>query len=251
MKLLQKLLWASIPLATLAACGGSDTEDRLDVADPKVRFVHAAATAPAVSLFRADVAQADATKVSYRFASNYFDVSTSAADWIVKTATGSVTVGSVPIDAARGNKYTVVALDTAPAATGIFLIADPYNKPLGSNSTRLRLMNGAYNAGSLDVYVNAPGTDIAPAGVTPLIAATAINRAGPASGSDSVDVPGGTYQLTLTAAGTKTPLFRGQLSFANNQDLLVLALPATSAPGAVKALVKLEGTPGTTELTPL
>ena len=74
MKLLQKLLMACVPLAALTACGGGDTADRFDVADPAVRFVHAAPTAPAVTLYRASAAQPDATNVSYRFASNYFDV---------------------------------------------------------------------------------------------------------------------------------------------------------------------------------
>ena len=45
MKLVSKLILACIPLAALTACGGGDTEDRLDVADPVVRFVHAAPAA--------------------------------------------------------------------------------------------------------------------------------------------------------------------------------------------------------------
>ena len=251
MKSLHKFLLACLSLGALAACGGGDTEDRLDIADPKVRFVQVSAVAPNVTLYRAGTAQSDATNVAYRFASNYFDVGTGVADWSVKTAAGSTTLGSVSIDPQRGTRYTIVTFPASSSASSVSLIADPYNKPLGSSSTRVRVMNGAYNAGSVDVYINAAGADIAAAGVNPNIAATAINRAGPASGSDSVDVPGGTYQLTLTAAGIKTALFRGQLSLANNQDVLVLALPATAAPRSVKALVKLEGTPGTTELTPL
>jgi hypothetical protein len=248
MKLLHKLLLACLPLAALAACGGGDTEDRLDVADPVVRFVHAAPIAPNVTLYRATVAQSDATNVAYQFASNYFDVDVGVADWSVKTAVGGLDVGSVSIDPQRGTKYTIVAYASSAVANAVALISDPYNKPLTSDSTHLRLMNASYNTASVDVYMNLPGTDISAAGVNPLIAATAFGAAGPVSGSDATDIPGGTYQLTITSAGTKTVLFKGQLSFANNQDILLLSVPDAATPGAVKALVKVEGTPGATEV---
>ena len=254
MKLLQKLLMVCVPLAALTACGGGDTADRFDVADPAVRFVHAAPTAPtaptapAVTLYRASAAQPDATNVSYRFASNYFDVNLGVADWSVKSASGSTQIGSVSIDPQCGTKYTIVTLDTSAATSGVYLITDPYNKPLTSDSAHLRLMNAAYNAGSVDIYMNTPGTNIA--GVNPLIPATAIRSSGPEPGQDSVDIPGGTYQLTVMPAGTKTILFRGQVSFASNQDLLLLAVPMTVAPGSIRMLLKTEGAAGTTEVAP-
>lgn len=248
MKLHHTLLLACVPLAALTACGGGDTEDRLDVADPVVRFVDTSANSPAVTLYRASTAQPDATNVGFGFASNYFDINMGADTWSVKTASGAAQVGSVSIDPQRGTRYTIVAFDASAVTTGTYLITDPYNKSLTSDSTRLRLMNGAYNAGSVDVYMNTPGTNIA--GVNPLIAATATASSGPAPGQDSVDIPGGTYQLTITSAGTKTILFRGQVSFASNQDLLLLTVPMTVAPGSIRVLLKTEGTPGTTEVTP-
>lgn len=246
MKLVHKLLFACLPFAALAACGGGDTADRLDVADPVVRFVHAAPIAPNVTLYRASVAQPDATNVAYQFASNYFDVDMGVADWSVKTAAGGIDVGTVSIDPQRGTKYTVVAYTTSATGNAVALISDPYNKPLTSDSTHLRLMNASLNAASVDVYMNTPGTDIGATGVNPLIAATAFGTAGPASGSDATDIPGGTYQLTITSAGTKTVLFRGQLSFASNQDILLLTVPDPTAPALVKALAKVEGTLGAT-----
>src|SRR6218665_1025415 len=83
-----KALLVLAPLAFLAACGGGDDslDDRLDIADPKVRLVHAATLSPAVTLYRNDVAQADATNISYTGASKYFDVSTGSAAWRVGTA---------------------------------------------------------------------------------------------------------------------------------------------------------------------
>ena len=246
MKFIHKLVLACLPFGAITACGGGDTEDRLDVADPVVRFVHAAPFAPKVTLYRAATAQADATNVSYEFASNYFDVDLGVADWSVKAAASGVSLGTVSIDPQRGTKYTIVALATSATTNGTYLISDPYNKALTSDSTKLRVMNASYNAASVDIYMNTPGTDIAT--VTPLIAATAFDTAGPASGADSVDIPGGTYQVTITSAGTKMVLFKGQFSFANNKDVLVLTVPAPTTASGVGALVKIEGTAGATPI---
>ena len=245
MKIARKLGLACIPVLGLAACGGSDLADRLDVADPVVRFVHASAVAPNLTLYRAAVAQSDATNVSYKFASNYFDVDLGNNDWLVKTATGGITIGTVPIDPVRGNRYTIVALPASSVDSSTYLIVDPYNKPLGSSSSHLRVMNASFNAANIDLYMTGIGADITPPSAMPLIAATAYKTSGPASGSDSVDIPGGTYQVTITAAGTKTPiLFKGQVSFSSNSDVLLLTVPDTLAPGSIKALLKVEGTPG-------
>ena len=247
MKTLYKLLLAAtVPVLGLAACGGSDTEDRLDVADPVVRFVHASPIAPQLTLYRGTVAQPDASNVSYKFASNYFDVDMSAADWSVKTSTGSITLGTVTIDPSRGTRYTIVALPSSSTDNSTYLIVDPYNKPLGSSSAHLRLMNASFNAANVDLYMNNVGADIST--LTPIIAGTAYKTSGPASGSDSIDIPGGTYQVTVTTSGTKNVLFRGQATFSNNTDVLVLTVPDTVLPGAIKGLIKIEGTAGANDI---
>lgn len=246
MKSTRRLLLSILPAAALlAACGGGDTEDRLDVADPKVRFVHASPLAPNVTLYRETVAQADATNVPYRYAGDYFDVSTNAANWSVQTAVGNVVVGTTVVPATRGNRYTIVAVPGSSTETGIYLISDPYNKSLTTNNARLRLMNAAFNAANVDLYLNAPGTDIAAVG--PRIAATAYRTSGPATGTDSIDIAAGTYQMSITTAGTKTVLFRGTFTITDNQDLLLIAVPTTTG---ISTLLKVEGTAGTTLITP-
>ena len=57
--------------------------------------------------------------------------------------------------------------------------------------------------------------------------------------------------MTLTNAGSKTALFRGQLVIYNNKDILLLTVPDTLLPGAIKTLVKIEGTAGTAEIAAL
>ena len=112
-----------------------------------MRFVQASPLATGVTLYRADVAQPDATNTTYGFASDYFDIDTGVADWSAKTATS--TLGSVSIDPERGTKYTIVSLAASATDNTVALIVDPYNKTLTSDSTRLRLMNASYNAASL------------------------------------------------------------------------------------------------------
>jgi hypothetical protein len=249
MKFLTKCLLVCIPVVGLTACGGGDdAEDRLDVADPTVRFVHASPLAPNVTLYRDGTAQANATNVSYKFASDYFYTETMTADWSVKTASGNATVGNVSIDAKRGNKYTIVALPSSSTENSIYEIRDPYNKSLTSDKAKLRIMNASFNASNIDLYINAPGTDIAAAGVTPIIAATAYKTSGPATGNDSLDIAGGNYQIVIAESGTKTVLFKGTINIENNKDVLLLTVPGSVLPGAIKTLMKIEGVAGTSEL---
>jgi len=240
MKTSLKMLLAFAPALLLAACGGSGDDsfdDRADLADPKVRLVHAVPLAPPVSLFRNDVAQsADVTNLPYKGASRYFDDSTDTARWDVRTATSpTVTVGTVTFDARRGTKYTLVAVPDAGSVTEVVLIADPYNKGLTSDKARVRMFNASFNAANLDVYLTAPGADLAAA--SPLLSAVGFKQAQPGSGSDSVELNGGTYQLRLTTAGTKTVVFTATVSLANNADWLLMTVPASTTSGDVKVLV--------------
>ena len=65
---IRHFLLALIPAVGLTACGGGDTADRLDLANPALRFVHAAPDAPNLTLSRNAVAQPDETSVAYKFA---------------------------------------------------------------------------------------------------------------------------------------------------------------------------------------
>lgn len=253
MKSALKLLLACAPMVFIAACGGGgDLEDRLDVADPVVRFVHASPLAPNVTLYRATVPQPNATNVAYLSASNYGFTTTSAADWSIKTSTNVQVGDSINVDPQRGNKYTFVALPTSNSENNLYVIRDPYNKPLTSESTKLRVMNASFNSGAIDVYMTA-GTNADISTAAPLIANTLYKTAGPASGSDSIDIPGNTtgnpsYQVRVFATGTRiNPLFSGRVTFGNNQDVLLLTVP-DFANGGIKVLIKVEGTGGATEI---
>lgn len=241
MKLARRTMLFTLPTLLLGACGDDDDsfDDRVGLADPKVRFVHAVPAGPQVTLYRGSAPQADAADVGYKFASHYFDVSTNADTWSLRTAgSPSATLSSLTLDAQRGNKYTVVALPATDVVDAL-LIVDPYDKGLTSDHARVRVLNAAVNAQNVDLYLTAATVDLAT--VAPNFAALQFKTAQPASGSDSQEFAGGSYQLRITTAGTKTVIFSAPVTLDNNADWLVLAIPAGGlgaiVPDQIKVLV--------------
>ena len=242
MKALKLSMLFLIPAFVLSACGGSDDDsldDRLDLADQKVRFIHAVPGGPELTLYRGSTAQADATGVDYKFASHYFDVSTNTETWSVSTSGATpVAFSTVTLDARRGNKYSLVALPSADAVDAL-LIDDPYNKGLTSDKARVRVLNASVNAQNVDIYLTAPAVDLASVG--PNFAALQYKTAMPSSGNDSQEFNGGSYQLRITSAGTKTVIFSAPVTLDNNADWLLLSIPAAGlgafVPDQIKVLV--------------
>lgn len=236
--------------AVISACGGGDDslDDRLGIADPKVRLVHAVPGAPNVSLFRDDIAQsAEVTNMPYKGASNYFDVSSSSARWDVRTATTpTVTVGTSTFDANRGNRYTLLAVPSSASLTEVALIVDPFNKSVVSDNARVRVFNASFNATTaLDFYVTAPNADIS--AVAPTFSGVGFKQALPASGTNSVEFEGGARQLRITRAGTKNVIFNAPINLAADADWLIVTLPdsATLDDVRVLAVQSDSGTPAT------
>lgn len=236
MKMLRNVLLACAPLMLLAACGGGDdsVDDRLSVADPKVRFVHAYEGGPAVGLYRNGGTIGGVDGVNYRFASNYFDVSSTAADYSVRTTTGGLQLANVTFDPHQGDKYTFVAYAGPLGAPGVLFIEDPYNKSLTSNDARVRVVNGSNNATAVDVYLTAPATDIAT--VSPNYSNVTLGAAVPGTGADSHEFGANNYQLRITTAGTKNVIFNAPLNLSQNADLLLVTVPSGLLPGQIKVL---------------
>ena len=237
MKTLQKILLACAPLMLVAACGGGDdsVDDRLSLADPKVRFVHAIEGGPAVGLYRNDGTIGGVNGVSYRYASNYFDVSSTAALYDVRVTAGGVQVGpDFNLNPHQGDKYTFVAYAGAGGVPSTLLIEDPYNKSLTSNDARVRVVNGSNNTPNVDVYLTAPSVDIAT--VSPNFANVALGSAVPGTGADSHEFGANNYQLRITTAGTKTVIFNAPLNLSQNADLLLVTVPSGLLANQVKVL---------------
>jgi len=232
------------PVLLVSACGGgSDLEDRLDVADPKVRFVHAASGSPNVTLSRNDAVQSDATNVPYKVASGYYDVETGVANWRLRTSASAtpanVDLATVSIDARRGNRYNLVAVPSGTGAgTGVALLSirDPYNKSLVSDRARIRVVNAAPNTtGAVDLYLTQNDTNINTA--TPNIANVGVRQAVPSDSNDSQEIQGANYRIRLTTTGSKTVIFNSSVTLDNNTDWLLVTVPdQLLVPNSIKVL---------------
>lgn len=228
------------PVLLVAACGGgSDLEDRLDVADPKVRFVHAAAGAQNVTLFRNNAAQSDATNVPYKAASGYFDVETGNATWRLATSASATPpntdLSTIGVDARRGNRYNLVAV---PSGAGVELLSirDPYNKSLVSDRARIRVVNAAPNTtGAVDLYLTPNDNSIT--SISPTVAGVGLRQAVPGDSQDSQEIQGANYRVRLTTAGTKTVIFNSVLNLDNNTDWMLVTVPDQAlVPNSIKVL---------------
>jgi Domain of unknown function (DUF4397) len=236
-KALRFLLVAAASASLLAACGGSDDDsldDRADVADPKVRFVHAVPGGPNVTLQRDGVAETGATDVAYKYGSQYYDVSTRDYTFTLRTSSGDTELATSAFNADRGNKYTLVALPT-DSGVELLQIRDPYDKSLTSDDARVRVLNAAANAEPFDVYITAGGADLAAA--TPALTALGYKQVAPDSGNNSVEIAPGAYQVRLTPAGSKTPFFDATVTAPEDGDWLLVALPDEAAANSVRLLL--------------
>jgi Domain of unknown function (DUF4397) len=236
---LRALRFLSLALASaalVAACGGSDDDnidDRTGTADPKVRFVHAVPGGPAVTLQRNGAAESSVTSVDYKYANQYYDVSTEAYTFSLRTATGNIEVATSSLSTERGHKYTLLALPTDSGAE-LLTIDDPYNKSVASNNARLRVVNASLNAQPFDVYVTAPGADLAT--LTPQMSNVGYKQAVPGTRANAVDVEGGSYVLRLTPTGSKAAFFTAAVAVPQNGDWLLVTLPEDATPTTANAV---------------
>jgi Domain of unknown function (DUF4397) len=254
---LVRLLFVGVASAgLLAACGGSDNDDRLDVNDPNVRFVHAVPDGPNVTLRRSASGQAaadetGATDVPYKYASEYYDVSTEDYTFSLNTGVGGsgTELDTIQFNADRGNRFTIVALPADGGGAELVAIRDPYDKSVTSDDARLRVLNAASNAGAFDVYLTSADADLA--AETADLSDIGFKVVKPDSGNNSLDeIEAGTYRLRLTPAGDKsTVFFNAVVTIPEDGDWLLLALPEDAAtPNSVRLLlVKGDDSDPTTE----
>lgn len=228
----------------LTACGGND------LSAPAMRLVHLAPDSPRLALYKDGDRQREADDLTYKTASNYYSTDLIEDTWSVRTTSGGSTIGSVDINPRLGHRYSIVVLPASTTESSLYVINDPYDIPIGSSSSRLRVMNASPSAPSIDLYMNLKSTDISAPGINPFIGGTAYRNAGPKSGDDSRDIPGAGYQLRITAAGSKTVLFSGPIDFDDYEDLLVMTVSDATTASGLRVLVKIDGRRDLREVLP-
>lgn len=228
-------------LGVLAGCGGGDDDigQIIGTSSPQYRTVHAN---PFIGNVDFGVnGTVKITNVGFKNISNYFGIDSKATTATVSNSGSTTPLASANFSPVNGHRYTGLAIVGANgSATSLALIDDPYNKSILSDKARVRTFNASYNAPNVDVYVTAPNADLTNVG--PTMGGAAYGAASPASAQDSIYIDGGTYQVRVTTAGTKTVIFTSQpFNLANNADWLITTLPAggTGAvtPNAIRVLV--------------
>ena len=224
---LKLALLAGTTLA-LAACGGNDVAQALNLGAPQARFVNAVPASPALALYRKGELQQDAGTQGYEGASKYFDTVDVTSTWDVRDAAAGTELGTTSMRAENGTRYTIVVLPGTGTMHDLLQISDPYSNAVTSNA-RVRIVKGDSVAGTMDVYITKPGADIS--GATPTMAAVASQAPSPASGADAYSLAGGAWQIRLTSAGTKTVFFSGAINVGDHDDLLLVTLPTADGLG--------------------
>jgi hypothetical protein len=199
-----------------SACDSSNDPEPI----AQLRFVHAAQGTAAVD-FRVDGTPAR-TNVAY--ASNsitYINATTGNRALSARLTGGATDLASSTQDLGASRSYTAALVKRA-AGPAIVLFADT-NTAAAAGKTKLRVINVAPAAASVDVYVTAADADLATA--TPVATAVLFEKA-----SKYTEVTAGTQRIRLTTAGTKTVVL----------DLTGFALPD----GGVRTVVLMDANAG-------
>ena len=225
-KLLSLLLAAT---ALTAACDDDDDNTGPDRADARVRVVHASPDAPNVDVLVDDaVALSD---VPYLEVSDYLEVPAGDRNLKVNAAGTGTTVIDADADLAEATDYTVIA--GGPLADIEPIVLEDDNSAPGAGNVRVRAIHGAPSAPAVDIYVTAPGADLATG--TPVLTNVVFGQV-----ADYLEAPAGTYQVRVTPAGSKTVVIdSGTLTLVSGQVRTAIAVDAAGG-GAPFDLLLLE-----------
>lgn len=211
-KLLTLLLAAT---AFTAACDDDDDNTGPE-GESRVRVVHASPDAPEVDVLLDDAVVL--SEVPYLAASDYLETTDGDHNLKVNAAGTSTTAIDADVTLTDGTDYTVIASGLVAQIEPIVLEDD--NTAPAAGSVRVRAIHGAPSAPAVDVYVTAPGADLATA--TPTLTGVEFGDV-----SDYLEVPAGDYQVRLTPAGSKTvALDSDALTLAGGQVRTVIAVDA-------------------------
>jgi hypothetical protein len=223
LKLLSLLFAAS---ALTAACSDDNTGP---TAEARVRVVHASPDAPEVDVLVDDAEVLG--DVPYLTASDYLGVPAGGRNVKVNAAGSTTTVIDADVSLVDGTDYTVIASGLLAAIEPIVLEDD--NSAPAAGNVKVRAIHGAPSAPAVDIYVTAPGADLA--AETPALSNVEFGVV-----ADYIEAPAGDYQVRVTPTGTKTVVIdSGVLTLASGQVRTAIAVDATGG-GAPFDLLLLE-----------
>lgn len=215
---------AAIAMAGLVACDSD--------ADPQVRVVHASPDAPAVDVLANDASFVQ--NLDYGQVTDLVEVDAGALSVRVNgrlpNNTTATVIGPASLSLEKDQQYTVLAVGDVEDIEAL-VISQPI-KSGSADSTRLRVVHAAPDAPAVDVYLTAPGADLAAS--TPLGSVSFKQDLGPTQASP------GAWRVRITAAGNRGAVVfdSGTLQLVAGADLLIAALENTgTGPSPVQLLI--------------
>jgi Domain of unknown function (DUF4397) len=226
-----------LPL-TLIACGSGDHP----AATTSLKAIHASSDTGAV-----DIRVNNAIAVSgatFKQASGFLSIPAGQTRVQVNAAGSATSAIDATVPLAANRDTTVLAIGNSAAAPGspsalrALVIDDAGNTPAAGN-VKLRVVHAAPAVPAVDIFVTAP-TAALPSTAT--IPALAYATAAPASGSNALEVPGGSYRVRARAVGSTDIAFdSGPITLPANGDLLIAAIPNTTTASPISLLVAPKG----------
>lgn len=238
MKFSSKALIA-VSTLLLAACDSDNNRfsiqpDPEPAATSKVQVLHGSFDAPAVNVF-VDGGEA-LSGVDYKVGSGLVELEAGTheirVDGILPGGNDPV-IGPVNLNLMADTIYTIAAVNSAAAIEPV-VISQP-DVAVSADSARLFVLHGTEAAPQVDVFVTAPGADLA--ATAPVGTFEFKGTIGPA------EVAAGDYQVRVTPAGDPTTVVydSGTVTLNSGDDLTITALPNVSGGPAPITLVALNG----------
>jgi len=230
-----KLMVVLLSAVFLAACGDDDDNPPPEA---NLRIAHASADAPNVDVYLEK--DKILSNVPYTGASEFLSVFAKKRNLIVTPAGASTPqVIDSTITLTSDSFTTVVVVGSLTKGTIEPLLISEDGTVPAAGKLKLRAGHAAPDVPAVDIYVTAPGADLAAA--TPAVANAAYKDV-----SGVLQIPQGDYRIRATLAGTKTVAYdSGAVSLAAGMDLVALAVPASTGNSPVQLLVltRATGTP--------
>jgi hypothetical protein len=203
---------------------------------PRLRALHASPDAPAVNI-KVNGTQA-LSDVDYTQGSGFLSVAERSrvqVEAIVPGGNAVVIDENLTLD--FSTDYTVIAAGEVATPIDALVLSNPTGQLITPNNLRAQVVHAAPSAPAVDVYVTAPGASLA--------SSAKVNDAPLAfkQSTARVEIPGGTYQIRVTAAGNASAVVydSGSLTLAAGADLLIAAVDNTGPGASPVQLIALDG----------
>jgi len=200
-----------------------------DSGHASLRVVHASPDAPNVDVVVDG--KTVLTNVAYEAASNYLTVDAGSRHIQIRPTGTTTNVIDATVKLTKKNYYTVLAVGkVADSSLSALELTDDHSAP-SPGQIKLRLVHASPTAGAVDIYVEAPGTDITT--VSPTLTNVPFKAA-----SDYLSVAAGSYEVYITPTGTKTvAIDSGALTLTAGQVRTAVALDAPGGGTPLTAIV--------------